>query len=110
MSDQTRKLVELGVLRAEEAGGLTIYAGDHVRLKFALPNGQVEILDGEWISVECLTEDGGRKEWVVVRAQGKLLWKPLGYLVQVEVLKPNEEARQKLVGQKRKVEAEGYHG
>lgn len=110
MSDRLRKLVEVGVLRAEEAGGLEVFPGDHVRLKFALPNGQLEILDGDWLSIESLAEDGARTEWVVVRAEGKLLWKPLAYLVQVEILRPNDEARLRLAGDRRKAESDGYHG
>jgi len=110
MSDRLRKLVEVGVLRAEEAGGLEVFPGDFVRLKFALPNGQLEILDGDWLSIESLAEDGARTEWVIVRVQGKLLWKPLTYLVQVEILKANEEARRKLADDRRKAEFERYHG
>lgn len=31
MSDRLHKLVEVGELRAEEAGGLEVFLGDHVR-------------------------------------------------------------------------------
>ncbi len=110
MLERQRRLVETGVLSADETDGVTLVAGDHVRLKFALPNGQVEILDGDWISVETLPEDGPGTAWIVVRAQGKLIWKPIAYLVQVEVLEPNEDARRQILGEEPTAGVDGYHG
>lgn len=71
----------------------TLQAGDGVRLKFLYPGGTVEILDCTWIAIVGLGANGSEalSQWVVIDFEGREIWKPLGYLVQAEVLEGNEE-------------------
>ncbi len=66
----------------------SLQGGDAVRLKFLYPGGAVEILDCVWIAIVGLGANGSEalSQWVVVDFEGRELWKPLGYLVQAEVL------------------------
>ncbi len=52
----------------------------------------MEIVDCTWIAVVGLGVDGSEttSPWVVIDFQGRRVWKPLGYLVQAEIL---EEGR-----------------
>lgn len=67
--------------------------GDGVRLKFLYPGGAVEIVDCRWIAVMGLGATGSEalSQWVVIEFEGREIWKPLGYLVQAEVLEENRE-------------------
>lgn len=75
--------------------GNTVAEGDRVRLKFLYPNGAVEHLECLWIAATTLgapeNPNGG---WVVVSADDRVLWKPLSHLIELEVIEPNDEARQ----------------
>jgi hypothetical protein len=73
----------------------SLCSGDVVRLKFLYPNAGIEVLDCIWVSLANLGTDGENPQfnWVVVRAGRNLLWKPLAYLVQIEILALNEGAR-----------------
>lgn len=68
-----------------------LHEGDGVRLKFLYPGGQVEILDCTWIAIVGLGPNGqeAQSQWVVIDFQGRHIWKPLGYLVQAEVIEEN---------------------
>lgn len=68
-------------------------AGDRVRLKFLYPGGTVEIVDCRWIAIMGLGANGSEalSQWVVIEFEGREIWKPLGYLVQAEVLEENRE-------------------
>ncbi len=62
-----------------------------MRLKFLYPNGDVEILDCTWVAVATLTPNGqeAQAQWVVVHFEGREIWKPLGCLIQAEVIGQN---------------------
>ena len=70
----------------------TLRAGDGVRLKFVYPGGAVEILDCTWIALVGLGATGSEalSQWVVIEFRGRKIWKPLGHLVQAEVLEDND--------------------
>lgn len=63
-------------------------AGNGVRLKFLYPGGTVEIVDCRWIAIVGLGANGSEalSQWVVIDFEGREIWKPLGYLIQVELL------------------------
>ncbi len=69
-------------------------SGDSVRLKFLYPGGAVEIVDATWIAVAGLGVEGAEatSPWVVIDYQGRRMWKPLGYLVQAEVLEEGDDS------------------
>jgi len=104
-------LVEEGIVTKEELELLSVHNGDRVRLKFLYPNGQIEIVDCIWISIARVDEAEGaiQKEWLIVKQNGKVLWKPLTYLVQIEILRPNEGVRKRAADQLKKASQEGYH-
>jgi len=62
-------------------------------LKFLYPGGTVEIVDCTWVTVTSLGVTGVETptQWVVIRFRGREIWKPLSYLVQVELLAPAPE-------------------
>ncbi len=68
-------------------------AGDGVRLKFLYPGGTVEIVDCRWIALMGLGANGSEalSQWVVIDFEGREIWKPLGYLVQAELLEENRD-------------------
>ncbi len=59
-----------------------------MRLKFLYPNGDLEIVDCTWIAVATLAGSGheSQGQWAVIDFEGREIWKPLGCLIQVEVL------------------------
>lgn len=59
-------------------------------MKFLYPGGNVEIIDCTWVTVTSLGAAGVETptQWVVIRFQGRDIWKPLSSLVQVELLAP----------------------
>lgn len=67
--------------------------GDEVRLKFSYPGGDVEIMDCKWIAIVSLgaSDRETQSQWVVVDFQGREIWKPLGCLIQAELLEENQE-------------------
>ena len=67
--------------------------GDAVRLKFLYPGGAVEIVDCTWIAVTGLGVEGSEtaNPWVVIDFEGRRIWKPLGYLVQAELLEESQD-------------------
>lgn len=67
----------------------TIEEGDRVRLKFLYPNGNTEVMDGMWVARARTPRSGDTLDWVVVRQGQRVLQKPLQYLIQIEILKPN---------------------
>lgn len=69
-------------------------AGDGVRLKFLYPGGTVEIVDCRWIAIMGLGANGSEalSQWVVIDFEGREIWKPLGYLVQAELLEGNRDS------------------
>ncbi len=85
-------------LRSQDAGGPSkppaLRAGDSVRLKFLYPGGAVEIVDCTWIAVVALGADGSdaTSPWVVIEFEDRRIWKPLGCLVQVEVLEEGHDS------------------
>ena len=68
-------------------------AGDRVRLKFLYPGGAVEIVDCRWTAIMGLGANGSevQSQWVVIDFEGREIWKPLGYLVQAELLEENRD-------------------
>ncbi len=68
-----------------------------MRLKFLYPGGSVEVLDCGWVAIVGLgaNDSEALSQWVVIDFEGREIWKPLGYLVQAEVL---EERREALAG------------
>lgn len=64
-----------------------------MRLKFLYPGGAVEILDCTWLALVALGADGteATSPWVVIEFEGRRIWKPLGYLVQAELLGDGHE-------------------
>ncbi len=72
----------------------TLRPGDSVRLKFLYPGGAVEIVDCTWIAVVGLGVDGSEttSPWVVIDCDRRRIWKPLGYLVQAEILEEGQDS------------------
>ncbi len=62
-------------------------------MKFLYPGGQLEIIDCTWIAIVPLGASGNdvQSPWIVLRFEGREIWKPLGYLVQAEVLEANPD-------------------
>lgn len=62
--------------------------GDEVRLKFLYPNGELEIIDCTWIALASLAVPGRepQSQWIVVQYEGREIWKPLGCLIQAELI------------------------
>ncbi len=98
-------------LTAEEVKRTTLRPGDSVRLKFLYPNAGVEILDCVWICLACLGADGENPQynWGVVKKEGDILWKSLAYLVQIEIMMPNDEARRGPEGRGPRPMETAYH-
>lgn len=72
----------------------SIVEGDRVRLRFLYGNGTMEVLDATWVAARTLgAPENPNAGWVVVSADGKVIWKPLLHLIQLEVIEANEEAR-----------------
>ena len=53
----------------------------------------MEILDCNWIAIVGLGAGGSEalSQWVVIDFEGREIWKPLGYLVQAEILEESQE-------------------